>query len=114
MVEPSNGPAAGYCLIWLLLLLGSTGFLDCTGLVGREEGGRERREGERGGRKGEREEGGRERDEAARQNFAINTSRKRRTLWVNTDPLVKLSDDGAIYSMLLPIRLFHCSHHNFD
>ena len=59
-------------------LLGSTGFLDCTGLVGREKGGgvRERgmergreREGEGGREAGERkiERGGRETEERGRE-----------------------------------------------
>ena len=55
MVEPSNGPAAGYCLIWLLLF---TGFYWFSGLYwfSGERGGRERGEmdGERGMEKEER------------------------------------------------------------
>ena len=82
MVEPSNGPAAGYCLIWLLPF---TGFYWFSGLYwfsgkrgGREgdkereercreremrEGCRERRE---GGRERRRREGEREREEGER------------------------------------------------
>ena len=55
MVEPSNGPAAGYCLIWLLLF---TGFYWFSGLYwfSGERGGREGGEmdGERGMEKEER------------------------------------------------------------
>ena len=39
MVEPSNGPAAGYCLIWLLLFTGRREVGERDGERGRRETG---------------------------------------------------------------------------
>ena len=60
MVEPSNGPAAGYCLIWLLLFTGFYWFSGLSWFSGLERA-REEERGREGGRMGWRErEGGRE------------------------------------------------------
>ena len=72
MVEPSKGPAAGYCLIWLLLFTGFYwfGLYWFSGERGGREG-RERERGERDGERGEREgERGREGHDASHVNFS--------------------------------------------